>query len=299
MSGELPVKLTNDLFFKLLGQKNLFALKHLISSITHIDANDICSLQIRNPVILKDTMSDKEFILDINVEMNDNTYIDLEMQVVDYGDWAERSVQYLSRTYDMLNRGEDYIRSKTAIHIGILDYEHFPGDSKLLDSYRLMSVKNQRIYTDKFQLYVLCLPKCNEPDAEDMDYHTDVWARFFKAKTWEDIKMLTELDQGIASAASTVYELEGDEMARQKALAREDFLRRQRTQQRKLSMLESRLSDAESRLSDTESRLNDTESRLNDTEFQRDEAIAQRDAAEARAADAELEIERLRKLLKN
>ena len=78
LTGDLPVKLTNDLLFKLLGQKNIFTLKMLIVSITHMDSDTIQSVTIQNPVVLKDTPTDKEFILDIHVELNDDTYVNLE-----------------------------------------------------------------------------------------------------------------------------------------------------------------------------------------------------------------------------
>lgn len=266
MTGDLPVRLTNDLLFKLLGQKDTFALKMLISSITHIDPDEIRLLKIRNPLILKDSLTDKEFILDIHVELNDNTLVDLEMQVVNYHDWPERTLQYLSRSYDSLNRGEDYLETRTAIHIGILDYILFPGESALLESYRLMNVKTHKIYSDKFQLYVLCLPKAEEPVDDDRLFHTDIWAKFFKARTWEDIKILAEKDKGVASAVETVYELEADDMIRQKALAREDYLRRQRTQVRKLARLEGQLSCAEKQLNTTQKKLNTTQEKLNTTQ---------------------------------
>lgn len=53
--------------------------------------------------------------------LNDNTYLTLEMQVVNRENWPERSLNYMCRAYDQLKVGADYSQSKRAIHIGILD----------------------------------------------------------------------------------------------------------------------------------------------------------------------------------
>jgi uncharacterized coiled-coil protein SlyX len=49
----------------------------------------------------------------------------------------------------------------------------------------------------------------------------------FKAKTWEEIKMLAKQDISLSAAAETIYELSEDERIQQECEAREDFLLRQ------------------------------------------------------------------------
>ena len=112
---------------------------------------------------------------------------------------------------------------------------------------------------------------------------TDVWARFFRAKTWEEIKMVAEKDEGIASAAVTVSELEEDPFTRLQALAREDILRRERTTQKQLTQLK-----------DLKKRLHEEEEKLK-AEKERVEAEKERADSEKERADAlEREVERLR-----
>jgi hypothetical protein len=57
--------------------------------------------------------------------------------------------------------------------------------------------------------------------------HRDLWAAFFKAKSWEELKMLAEKDRNIEQAVTTIHELTEDEEFRQRCEAREDFLRQQ------------------------------------------------------------------------
>lgn len=251
-TGTLPMNLTNDYLFKSINQLDNTALKGLICAVLHRKPEQILTANVLNPIMLGRAIDEKEFILDVKVSLNDEETIDMEMQVVNYDDWPERSLQYLCRTYDSLHRGEEYSISKTAIHIGIMNFNLFGNESSLLESYRLMNVKTHQIYTDKFQLYILSLPEANNPTEEDKLFHTDLWAKFFRAKTWEELKMLAKEDEGIASAISTANILWADEDVQARALAREDYNRRVKTEKRKLQMAQDRAKAAEDRLKTAE-----------------------------------------------
>jgi predicted RNase H-like nuclease (RuvC/YqgF family) len=62
---------------------------------------------------------------------------------------------------------------------------------------------------------------------EDRLSHRHLWASFFKAESWEDLKMLAQQDKNIEQAITTVQKLSEDELFRQRYEAREDFLRQQ------------------------------------------------------------------------
>ena len=100
-----------------------------------------------------------------------------------------------------------------------------------------MNVKNHRIYNDKFKLSVVDLSQIELATEEDKAYHIDYWARFFKAKTWEDIKMLAEKNEYLQEAAQSVYMANAEEIVRQKCRAREDAERHERTLKRDMNRL--------------------------------------------------------------
>ena len=97
------------------------ALRGLLSAILHIRQEDISFLEIMNPIVLGQAIDDKEFILDVKITMNNNTIIDLELQVINYHNWPDRSLQYLCRVFNSLKQGQDYDETIAVIHIGILD----------------------------------------------------------------------------------------------------------------------------------------------------------------------------------
>ena len=79
--GVIRFKMTNNYMFRFILQKNKKVLTGLISALLHLDPKNIKKIEITNPINLSEDVSGKEFILDINVLLNDNTLINLEMQV--------------------------------------------------------------------------------------------------------------------------------------------------------------------------------------------------------------------------
>ena len=184
-------------------------------------------MEIANSIELGTTVDEKEFILDIKVHMNSSVTINLEMQVINEHNWVDRSTCYLCRTYSNLNHGDDYTSAKTVIQIGLLDFTLFPERPEFYATYRLINEKNFSVYSDKLRLSVVDLTHIDLATEEDRLYSIDVWASFFKAKTWEELKMLAQNNQDIQEAVVTVYQLTQEEKIRQRCEAREDYYRRQ------------------------------------------------------------------------
>ena len=59
---------------------------------------------------------------------------------------------------------------------------------------------------------------------EDRANRIDYWARLFTATTWEEIKMLAQNNDFIASASQSLYESNADEITREKCRARENYM---------------------------------------------------------------------------
>ena len=259
-------------------QRNTNVLKSLICALLHLDPDDVLSVTILNPIELGETIDDKNYILDIKVELNEHTITNLELQVVNEGNWPERSLCYLCRVFDNLNRGEDYEDVRPAIQIGLLDFTLFEDSPEFFANYYLMNQKNHRIYSDKFRLSVLDLTQIDLATKEDRAYRIDRWAALFKATTWEELKMLAKNNQSIEDAVTTVRQLTQEEKIRQQCEAREDYYRRTAGREKRLKKVTGERDELKEQLS------------------QKDAEIAKKDAE---IAKNKAEIERLRNLLAN
>lgn len=92
-----------------------------------------------------------------------------------------------------------------------------------------LDIKNHKLYSDKFTLSVVDLTQTELATEEDKSNRIDYWARLFKARTWEDLKMLAQNNEYLEEAANSIYQANAKEIVRQQCRAREDAERRERT----------------------------------------------------------------------
>ena len=221
-TGALKYNLTNDYMFRMVLQKNNETLTLLLSSVLDIPLENIVKAEIQNPIMPGDVVDNKEFQLDIVVLLNDNTFINLEMQVVDYNNWPERSLSYLCRKFDNVVRGHDYIMVKPVYHIGFLDFTLFEDHPEFFAKYHISNEKGGYPYTDKFHLYVIELNHTELATEEDKRLNIDTWAKLFKATTWEEIKMITSANPSMNSTAEEIFAANSDFMIAEQCRVRED-----------------------------------------------------------------------------
>lgn len=233
-SGDILYNMTNDYMFRAVLQSNNKALRGLICSLLHLAEAEVKAVEITNPIILGEAVKDKEFRLDINVVMNNSVLINLEMQITNKLNWENRSVMYLCRSYDQLNRGQDYWEARPAIHIGFLDYTLFDEYPEFYASYKLINVKNHQKYSDNLTLYVVNLSRIDLATDEDKRYHIDDWACLFKAATWEEMKMIASKNEYLKEAAQTIFRMSADEEIRKRCLDREEYYQDLRNYERKI-----------------------------------------------------------------
>ena len=223
ITGRIPYNMTNDYMFRAVLQKNHKVLTGLVCSLLHLEPSEIKSIKIMNPIKLGATLGDKEFLLDILVLLNNHTHLNLEMQVANEGNWIERSLSYLCRSFDELVKGQDYKEAPPVIHIGFLDYTLFQNSPEFYASYQMMNIKNHDIFSDKFQLRVVELNQIHLATEEDKQYGLDYWAYLFKAKTWEELKTMATKNEYLEETAKTLYTLSSDKLIQEACRRRDDY----------------------------------------------------------------------------
>ena len=205
--GPIPFHMTNDYLFKALLQKNTSVLKAITCSLLKLNPETVRELKITNPIILGERIDEKDVILDVNVEFQDNTMINLEMQVQREDYWPARSLYYTIRNAARLSSGDNYDLMGATFHIGFLDFQLFEDRPIFYDTCKIMSIYDHHIYTDLISIGYVDLTNIELATEEDQRYNVDKWARFFKCNTWEDIRMLAEENVAVLEAAETVYEI--------------------------------------------------------------------------------------------
>ncbi|MDD6694778.1 MAG: Rpn family recombination-promoting nuclease/putative transposase [Firmicutes bacterium] len=247
-TGVIPYTFLNDYMFRVILQKHKNVLRSIVCACLKLDAGDVQDIVVQNPIELGEAIDDKTFILDINVLLNNNTIINLEMQVLDLKDWPERSLSYLARSYDNVAKGDEYINVKPVYHIGFLNYTIFPEYPEFFAKYRMMNIKNHNVYTTKFNLYVVDLTKIELATHEDVDTGLVYWTQVFKAKTWEELRQMAERNQELQEATEALYVYNQDEIVKEKCRARQDYYNHERGTQKRLEEARLALEESEAEL---------------------------------------------------
>ena len=291
LTGKLPYKLTNDYIFRVILQESSRFLKGFISALLHLPPEDVHSVVINNPIELGRAIDSKTFIIDVHVILNASTLIHLEMQVINKGYWPERSLSYLCRSFDNLNRGQEYSETKPVIHISILNYTLFPQFPEFYASYLLMNQKNHNIYSDKLLLSVLDLNQIELAVDEDKEYQLHYWAALFKAETWEELKMIASKNEYMSDVCPTLYKVSAEENIRLQCEALEDYYREQRTIQSEMDRMHRELAALQQKINEAELKANEAELKTNKAELKANEAELKANEAELKANEAELKSE--------
>ena len=285
-TGKIDYTLLNDCMFHSVMQRNKKVLKGLICALLHLIPDSVQSVTLLNPIEFGDQIRDKEFILDIKVMLNNTAVINIELQVRTQQFWGDRSLSYLCRLFNNLEKGEDYSDVRSAYHIGILDFTLFPDYPEFYATNKMMNVKRHYIFNDKFTLNVLDLNQLELATKEDQQWKLDYWALLFKTSTWEELKMLAEQDEIFQETCETMFRLNQDDQIRYWCEACEEADRVARTIEsnfkKELAIKNAIIAEKDNALAEKDNALAEKDNAL----AEKDNALAEKDNALAEKDNA-------------
>lgn len=139
--------------------------------------------------------------------LNDNSKINVELQIRRLAYWDKRSLFYLSKMYtEDLFTGQRYDRLKKCIMISILD---FSGDQNA-GYHKVYHLRDQegRLYSDQFEVHVIELNK------ELTGNKLDDWIRLFRVESEEELEEVRSRNAGVMRAVEEVKSMNLRKMVR-------------------------------------------------------------------------------------
>lgn len=118
------------------------------------------------------------------------------------------------------------------------------------------------LYTSKFVLNVLDLTHIELATEEDKAYGIDSWASLFKAKTWEDLKMIAKQNSTLQQASETLYTLNCDQTIRDMARAREDAIRHENRVNKLLAEKDACIAEMKTSIAEKDASITELNTRL-------------------------------------
>ncbi|MBT9776136.1 Rpn family recombination-promoting nuclease/putative transposase [Clostridium sp. MCC353] len=213
----LNIHLTNDFAFKKTFH-NKTALTGLLSALLDIPVEDIKELEFPDTYLHGEYKEDREGILDVRVHLNHERKINIEIQVLEYPFWEERSLFYLSKMYiDDFSKGEDYSELEECVHIGILGFD-LPQTEHYYSVIRLMDEKTHTIYSDKLSLRMLYLNQLERISQEEAGEEVYRWAKLISAKDWKVLRDMAEKNEYMKAAVEEMEKINSDRELRYRYL---------------------------------------------------------------------------------
>ena len=177
------ISLKHDYCFKhlLLNEK---IRRYFISDSLDIPLKEIRSVRLANTYLWKQYRKQKQGILDLLVELNDTSRVNIELQIELLKYWDKRSLFYISKLFtEGLLSGQEYDKLKRCICISILGFDR-DEDPRYNRIYRLRDETGQE-FTDLFEIHIIELSKpLNGTD------RMDEWIQLFNSETEEELDML-------------------------------------------------------------------------------------------------------------
>ena len=177
------VSLKDDVSFKYLFLNEKVQL-HFISDILGIPPEEIHSVWLANTFLWRRYFREKQGILDVLIELNNTSKINIELQIKALSHWDRRSLFYLAKLFtEGPLRGEHYERLKRCVCISILDFNL----DERLEYHKIYRFRDEAGYefSDMLEIHVIELSKTVSGTGR-----MDEWIRLFNAQTEEELDML-------------------------------------------------------------------------------------------------------------
>jgi predicted transposase/invertase (TIGR01784 family) len=207
-----------DFAFKEL-MTNAMVRKGFLSAVLNIKDTDIKSTVMLNTNLKKVHEDEKQGILDVRLTMNDDTELDIEIQVHPMSSWADRSLFYISKMYsEQIGIDSKYTNFKKCVSISILDFKLLTDTTEFYSSYHIREDKRHTIYTDKMEFHIIELPKL--PTNSDGSPVYD-WAKFISSEDRGDFEMLAKKSVYLDEAYKQLEVISQDQQKRLEYTARQ------------------------------------------------------------------------------
>ena len=158
--------------------------RHFISDALGIPFEEIHSVRLANTFLWKRNKKQKQGILDVVVELNNDSKVNIELQIEMISYWDKRSLFYLAKLFtEGLLSGQKYEKLKRCICISILGF-NLDDRPEYHRVYRLRDETGHE-FSDMLEIHVIELNKPLSGTGQ-----MDEWIRLFNAETEEDLDML-------------------------------------------------------------------------------------------------------------
>ena len=215
-------------FHSLFRKGNERITKALISSITKEKIEDI---ELDNDrFIIGKYPEEKLGILDLKAKLNNGTICDIEIQLADNKDTAERFLYYWSRVYtSQLLKGNTYKELNRVIGIIVIDYnfEKTKEIEQISTKWKIKEVTTGKelVLTDMLELYIIEVPKVKKILEKEPNNNLAQWIQFLDNPNEKEVLKSMENNEEIKEAMEELEVISKEKELRRLAELKEKAIR--------------------------------------------------------------------------
>lgn len=218
------LKPKNDIVFQsLFNQNNEKITKAFVQALIDEKIEKIVINQDKE--LLRERPNDKLGILDLQVDVNNNEKIDVEIQLIEKENFAERLLFYFSRLYgEEIKRGYTYEKAKRVVIIAIIDFEmNLTKEIKEIESEWKLREKNipELTLTNAIEIRIIELEKVRKFYGKNKDNEKAQWMLFLDDPNSKEVREIMEKNEEIKEATVVVKQMSEDEKMQRLAFLRE------------------------------------------------------------------------------
>ncbi len=166
-----------------------------------------------NTEIVKDHINGKATRLDVKALLDDETYINIEVQIRDEKSFAKRTLYYWSHLYGgQIESGDDFFKLKKSICINILNFKAIENEC-FHNVYGVANLEDHSRFLTDFEVHFLELPKWTEKSYDTMS-QLEKWTLFLKAPSEKVLEELSMQGQVFDQAYKKLKYVSQDPVAR-------------------------------------------------------------------------------------
>lgn len=197
----------------------------LISFLRAVLKIDIKSIKVNKDVsLMKEVIENKYGVLDVQATLNDETIVNIEMQVKEFKNMNKRLAFYAGKVYStQIKEGSKYNDLKNIVSISIFDYEITPL-KEYITEFGTYDKKSKKYELDIGQKYIYIeLPKFRKEN-KDMNDELTQWLTFIDGTDRKGVELAMSKNSMIKKANEKMKYLTGSAKFRKIADLRQKSL---------------------------------------------------------------------------
>lgn len=223
------INMLNDVFFKALlcddRHKDL-TLTFLNDILNRTGDNAFCDLDFLDKELDPIIDAGKVSILDIRARMNDNTQVNIEVQIAKPKDMKKRALFYWAKLYSyQIHEGEDYSLINDVISINLLNFRLFTNHNRYHTACHITDDFDKQTIVNDFEMHFIELPKFKLGDIKRLR-KSDKWIALFSNRcTDEELEEIAMSEPAIKKVLDYQAYFMHDEKLRRKYELQEKAIR--------------------------------------------------------------------------